>query len=106
MKKLVTLVAATLLAASPLAFAEDQTTTTGADAQAMQMAPAGTQVADAGTSTDATASTDVKADDSVAKPVKHKKHKKHSHHKKAVAPAADAPAADATAPAADAPAAQ
>jgi hypothetical protein len=94
MRKLATLLAASLIAASPLAFADDAATTNAGNEGVSQSSQEKTlQVADAGT--DATAAAPTKE---VAKKKHHaKKHVKH--HKKAAKPV-DAAPADAATPAA------
>ena len=95
MRKMITLIAAAALVASPFAFAEDATNNPN---DVMQTVP-GQQVADAGTTTttttaDATPAAEPSAEPAAepAKPVHHKHHKKHHHkhhHKTSEAPSSD-----------------
>lgn len=100
MRKLITLIAAAALVASPFAFAEDATQNTNPNdvLQTVPDQPTGPTVAD--NSSDTTAPSTASAGDSTpndqaatsaAKP-KHKKHTKHHHkhhHKKSTAPSSD-----------------
>jgi hypothetical protein len=91
MKQLVTLVAAAVLAVSPV-FADDQAPAAG-KSDVLQSLDGAKQVADASSPTDATAPAATSDDSAKAKKHHAKKHKKH-HHKKAKAEtkATDAPA--------------
>ena len=99
MKKLIALLVSTTLMAAPVAFAADDSATTGTGSdQVMQQMP-GNDATAANATNDAAA---VPAEHKAAKhhhAVKHKKHH-HKHHHKAVAPAQPATSAEPVQPAA------